>query len=585
MDHIWQDFLTIIRDEVGSRVVDTWFKAVSLDRWDMLTNTAYLQTPNAFVRDWICKNYLNLCQIHLARLLHVPEIKIIIVQDSVQVSAFEPSAVSNAAGSGIDSVGFRPAASKTIVSGGVQRAEQEKAHNVGLFDQRVVHNNSKSDLSVRSSAQSSSQQNHSSYSSSKSGSYQKSWQNHAQPDTHTVQTQSHTQALAHSKTQPVGAANPDSQLYAPTYSQPNFHANAQTQSEVALYKPAKVASIKRGNYTNNNYSFDSFVVAQSNSLAYAAAHAVTEKPGQLYNPLFIYGKSGLGKTHLLHAIGGAIKQRNQKAVVLYQTTDRFVSEFINAIRFNKVHQFEAKYQSADVLLIDDVQFISHKGQTQEAFFHIFNLLYDAHKQIVFSSDTFPQDMDGIAERLRSRFAWGLVTDIYEPSLETKVAILKKKAESSNEIVADDALYFIAEQVTSNIRELEGALVRVIAFASLTQQQITLELAQRVLDRGVPVKKEKVVDFESIVKVVNKNYGSTMAELCSKTRNKHVTFTRHVAMYFMKQLTEKSLRDIGHFLGGRDHTTVVHALDKIERQIQDNPTFGLELKRIENELTS
>lgn len=589
MDHIWQDFLTIIRDEVGSRVVDTWFKAVSLHRWDMLTSTAYLQTPNAFVRDWICKNYLTLCQIHLARLLHVPEIKIIVIQDSVQISAFEASVVSNAPGNGasrarnsvdnsvnnnvnnsasnsVGSTGFRPAAGKTTVSAATQNKEGNRAQNVGLFDfQQVPQNNNSS-------------------------------QNNSSSQGYTHATAQYSPVSA----QVPGPGNSNSQTYSPAYSQtssqPNSHTNShasshadshtnsQAQSEVALYRPAKVASIKRGNYTNNNYSFDNFVVAQSNSLAYAAAHAVTERPGQLYNPLFIYGKSGLGKTHLLHAIGGAIKQRNQKAVVLYQTTDRFVSEFINAIRFNKIHQFEAKYQGADVLLIDDVQFISHKGQTQEAFFHIFNLLYDAHKQIVFSSDTFPQDMDGIAERLRSRFAWGLVTDIYEPSLETKVAILKKKAELSNEMVEDDVLYFIAEQVTSNIRELEGALVRVIAFSSLTQQAITLELAQRVLDR-VPVKKDKVIDFESIIKVVNKNYRCTMTELCSKSRNKHVTFTRHVAMYFMKQLTEKSLRDIGHFLGGRDHTTVVHALDKIERHIQDNPNFGLELKRIESELTS
>lgn len=542
MDHIWQDFLTIIRDEMGSRVVDTWFKAVSLHRWDMLTNTAYLQTPNTFVRDWICKNYLSLCQTHLARLLHVAEIKVIIVQDAVAAADVEQSSASSIQSNNAANISaFRYEKSKTIIPATTtSQNTQNRAQNIGLFD--TVQQHETPPIHVQSAQKHESQ----------------AYGAHVQASNqHRVQIRN-----AHSPTQ----------------------THAQGQSEVALYKPAKVASIKRGNYTNNNYSFDNFVVAQSNSLAYAAAHAVTEKPGQLYNPLFIYGKSGLGKTHLLHAIGGAIKQRNQKAVVLYQTTDRFVSEFINAIRFNKVHQFEAKYQGADVLLIDDVQFISHKGQTQEAFFHIFNLLYDAHKQIVFSSDTFPQDMDGIAERLRSRFAWGLVTDIYEPSLETKVAILKKKAESSNEMVGDDALYFIAEQVTSNIRELEGALVRVIAFASLTQQAITLELAQRVLDR-VPVKKDKTVDFEAIIKVVNKNYGSTTAELCSKSRNKHIAFTRHIAMYFMKQLTEKSLRDIGQFLGGRDHTTVVHALDKIERHIQDNPSFGLELKRIEQELRS
>ncbi|MCX5925678.1 MAG: chromosomal replication initiator protein DnaA [Candidatus Dependentiae bacterium] len=453
MDIVWQEFLTIIREEVGSRVVDTWFKAVSFRRWDMLLKEVYLEAPNAFVKDWLHKNYLILCQTHLARLLNVATLKVIISD--------------------------------------VNEIKNSVSEHVVI-------------------------------------------------------------------------------------------STAEVKQEVVLYKPVKMAAIKRGNYTNGGYSFDNFVMAPSNSLAYAAAHAVAENPGQIYNPLFIYGESGLGKTHLLHAIGGAIKNRHQKAVVLYQTTDRFVSEFINAIRFNKVHQFEAKYQSADVLLIDDVQFISNKGQTQEAFFHIFNLLHDAHKQIVVSSDTFPQKMEGIAERLRSRFAWGLVTDIYAPSLETKVAILKKKAELSSEIVNDNVLHFIAEHVTSNIRELEGALVRIIAFATITQQPITLDLAHKVLLRMV-VKKPRVVDFEAVVKVINKHYSCNSKDLFSKSRNKHISFVRHVAMYCMKHFTDKSFRDIALFFGGRDHTCVVYALSKIERHIKENVHFGLELRRIESEL--
>ena len=209
---------------------------------------------------------------------------------------------------------------------------------------------------------------------------------------------------------------------------------------------------------NKSYSFSSFIVGPSNSLAYAAAHAVTEKPGTLYNPLFIYGGSGLGKTHLLHSIGNGIKEKHKKTVVLYQTTDRFVTEFINAIRFDHIHKFQAKYKEVDVLLIDDVQFISNKEQTQEAFFHIFNALYEEHKQIVFSSDMFPQNIVGIAERLRSRLSWGLVADIYVPTLETKIAILKKKAECSNEKIGDDVLCFIASSVISNVRDLEGCLL-------------------------------------------------------------------------------------------------------------------------------
>ena len=239
---------------------------------------------------------------------------------------------------------------------------------------------------------------------------------------------------------------------------------------------------KYRNSINRNYQFNTFVVGPSNQLAYAAAHAVTEKLGKLYNPLFIYGGSGLGKTHLLHAIGNAIKNSNKRLEILYQTADHFVNEFINAIRFDKVHQFKEKYQQIDVLLIDDIQFISNKEQTQEAFFHIFNMLYESHKQIVFSSDSDPAGINGLAERLRSRFEWGLVTDIQIPALETKIAILKRKAELCNQKIGDDVIEFVASRVVSNIRELEGSLIRITAFAAFTEQEITLELAKKILQK-------------------------------------------------------------------------------------------------------
>lgn len=453
IDGIWQDFLKIIHEEAGSRVVDTWFKAVILTRWDALQKEVHLEAPNGFVKDWIQNHYLPLCQTHLGRLLNVSMPKVIITD-------------------------ARLAKEKTTSSDSLQ----------------VVP--------------------------------------------------------------------------------------ARVSKET--YSPAKVPRVKRGSYSHNNYSFDSFVVGPSNSLAYAAAHAVTEKPGLLYNPLFIYGGSGLGKTHLMHAIGNGIKQEQKKAVVLYQTTDRFVSEFISAIRFNKMHRFEQKYQGVDVLLIDDVQFISNKEQTQEAFFHIFNVLYDARKQIVFSSDTFPQNINGIAERLRSRLAWGLVTDIYTPSLETKVAIIKKKAELNKQDISDEVAYFIASRMVSNIRELEGALVRVVAFASLTQQEVTLELAQKVLSHSEP-KKQHAVGFSDIIKNVNKYYPYDIKLLRSKSRNKDLAFARHVAMYLMKRLTNKSLRDIGLFLGGRDHSTIMHGLEKIKDHIQKHPDFNVQLKRIEEDI--
>jgi chromosomal replication initiator protein len=333
---------------------------------------------------------------------------------------------------------------------------------------------------------------------------------------------------------------------------------------------------------NQSYTFDNFVVGPSNSLAHAAAFAVTESPGILYNPLFMYGDSGLGKTHLLHAIGNKIKQSNPQVRVLYQTADRFVTEFINAIRFNKIHKFQAKYQKIDVLLIDDIQFISNKEQTQEAFFHIFNTLYDARKQIVFSSDVYPKDIKGLAERLRSRLACGLVTDVRAPRLETKIAILKRKAQLNTVVVNDEVLHFIASLVNSNIRELEGALIRVVAFASLTQNPISLELAQKVLMR---VREQEMVkvNFMSIVKTVQKYYTYDFTALRSKARNKNLSFVRQLTMFLMKKMTNRSLREIGSYIGGRDHSTVVHAVSKIEQYIQNNPAFSEKLHKIENDI--
>jgi chromosomal replication initiator protein len=339
---------------------------------------------------------------------------------------------------------------------------------------------------------------------------------------------------------------------------------------------------KQKNIINKNYQFDTFVVGPSNQLAYAAAHAVTEKIGKLYNPLFIYGGSGLGKTHLLHAIGNEVKSKNKKAEILYQTADHFVNEFINAIRFDKVPQFKDKYTDIDVLLIDDVQFISNKEQTQEAFFHIFNTLYESHKQIVFSSDSDPAGINGLAERLRSRFEWGLVTDIQLPTTETKIAILKRKLDLNNHEISDDVIYFIASRIVSNIRELEGALIRVTAFAALTNQPITIELAKKLLLRTKEVK-ETAIDFNAIIKCLQKHYSYSLHDLRSQARDKQLSLVRQLAMYFMKKLTNKSLQEIGHFLGRKDHTTVMHAVTKIQSWLEVNHEFGEQIKKIEQEI--
>lgn len=336
---------------------------------------------------------------------------------------------------------------------------------------------------------------------------------------------------------------------------------------------------KQKSALNKNYFFDTFVVGPSNQLAYAAAHAVAEKIGKLYNPLFIYGGSGLGKTHLLHAIGNQIKSNNKKAEILYQTADHFVNEFINAIRFDKVHQFKDKYSEIDVLLIDDVQFISNKEQTQEAFFHIFNMLYEAHKQIVFSSDSDPSSINGLAERLRSRFEWGLVTDIQVPTTETKIAILKRKSDLQEQVIADDVLHFIASRVVSSVRELEGALIRITAFSALTNQPITIELAKKLLVRSQEVK-EIIVDCATIVKCLQKHYPYTLNDLRSQGRDKQLSFVRQLAMYLMKKFTHNSLQEIGQFLGRKDHTTVMHAIKKVSSNLGSDPLLDERMKKIE-----
>jgi len=345
----------------------------------------------------------------------------------------------------------------------------------------------------------------------------------------------------------------------------------------------KSASIKSECHINSSYSFDSFIVGPNSSLAYAAAYAVAEHPGLVYNPLFIYGGSGLGKTHLLHAIGNALKLRDKRMSIVYQTTDRFVNEFINAIRFDKIHVFHEKYKKADVLLIDDIQFISNKEQTQEAFFHIFNCFHDCNKQIVFSSDTLPNNIRGLAERLQSRLSWGLVADVHAPSLETKVAILKKKAELQGELFSDDVAHFIASYVASNIRELEGALIRVMAFALLTKQPVSLELAKKVLVRPGETNGH-TVDFARVVKIVNKYYPYSLDQLRSRSRNKDLAFVRHFLMFLMKKMTNKSLRDIGAFLGGRDHSTVLNGITKMEDYLAVHPEFGKKLHDIEADIS-
>lgn len=464
LDLVWQEFLKIINEEAGSRIVETWFKVVSLSEWNSDARTVYLKVPNAFVREWLLKNYLSLIKTHLGRLLNESNLNIIFLDQTKSELAVMPT-------------------------------------DIAVVDSNLLHSSQV-----------------------------------------VVSLDNITPASRNVDKYPKGGLN-------------------------------------------QIYQFDSFVVGPNNSLAVAAAQAVADKPGFLYNPLFIYGNSGLGKTHLLYAIANHIRRTNVNLRVLYQSADRFVNEFINAIRFDRIVVFEEKYKNVDVLLIDDIQFISNKEQTQEAFFHIFNSLYEARKQIVFSSDSLPKDIQGLAQRLKSRLDSGLVTDIQKPSLEIKIAIIKKKADFHQQPLPDDVAYFIASKSSANIRELEGLLIRLFAFSSLTKQPISLDLAHKVLsktEKDAEPKKSKS-DLNKIAKKVSAYYNCNLNELKSRCRLKSITLARHVAMYLMKKYTDLSLVDIGFFFKRKDHSTVIHAIEKIENFKSLDSKFNKDLEKIEHEI--
>lgn len=348
-------------------------------------------------------------------------------------------------------------------------------------------------------------------------------------------------------------------------------------------KPKK----REGSNINPTYTFDSFIVGPTNSLAHAAAYAIGENLGKIYNPLYIYGSTGLGKTHLLHAIANEVKKQNPSVVIAYETSDNFINEFINAIRFDRSDQFRKRYQLVDLFLLDDIQFFSNKEQTQEIFFHIFNSLYERQKQIILSSDTFPQEIKGLQSRLKSRMEWGLVADIQMPNLETKIAILKKKAELNNIELEDDIANFIAERVLSNIRELEGALIRVCAFASLTHTPISLDMARKVLLNlgAAQERKRENIALDNIIRVVSRHYDVSPVDIRGKSRHKDIAAVRQITFYLMKKLTYNSLQAIGRSIGGRDHSTVIHAVQKVEAMVASDKHFEAKIKQLEHEIVS
>lgn len=330
---------------------------------------------------------------------------------------------------------------------------------------------------------------------------------------------------------------------------------------------------------NSKYTFETFVIGSGNRFAHAASLAVAEAPAKAYNPLFIYGGVGLGKTHLMHAIGHYVLEHNPSASVVYTTSEKFTNEFINSIRDNKAIDFRNKYRNVDVLLIDDIQFLAGKEQTQEEFFHTFNTLHEENKQIVISSDRPPKEIPTLEDRLRSRFEWGLITDITPPDLETRIAILRKKAKADGLDIPNEVMLYIANQIDTNIRELEGALIRVVAYSSLVNEDIDAALAANALKDIIPNSKPKEITIKGIQEVIGEKYHIRIEDFAAKKRTKSIAFPRQIAMYLSRELTDFSLPKIGEEFGGRDHTTVIHAHEKISKMMSND----LQLQREIDEL--
>ena len=317
---------------------------------------------------------------------------------------------------------------------------------------------------------------------------------------------------------------------------------------------------------NEKYTFNSFVSGPSNQFAHAAAMAVANNPATTYNPLFIYGGVGLGKTHIVHAIGNEIINKNTNLKICYYSSEKFTNELINSLRHAKMDEFRNKFRSIDVLLIDDIQFIAGKKSTQEEFFHTFNALYESHKQIVVTSDKFPKEIPDLEERLRSRFEWGLIADIQAPDIETKQAILKMKADQNNIDLPEDVAFFLANSVINNVRELEGYLIRIGAFASLTSTPINLEMAKNIL-KDIIIEQTKEITVENIQKTVADHYQIKTNDLKSAKRLKTLVLPRQIAMYICRKLTSSSYPEIGNKFGGKDHSTIIHAIKKIEKNME------------------
>lgn len=364
------------------------------------------------------------------------------------------------------------------------------------------------------------------------------------------------------------------------------HKQPASQSEtggssVVTSRQATGTRPKRGIQLNPKYTFNNFVVGAGNQFAHAACMAVAEQPAKAYNPLFIYGETGLGKTHLLNAIGNYVAERTDLRIA-YLTTEQFTNEVINSIRYDKMMDLRKRYRHIDMLMIDDIQFLAGKERTQEEFFHTFNALYEAHKQLVLSSDRFPKDLPDIEERLRSRFEWGLIADLQPPDVETRIAILRKKSEDEGVTLPEDVVQFLATTMKSNIRELEGSLVRLGAYASLTGQTITLEMAKNVL-RDLIGSKKKIVSMDDIQETVGARFHVKISDLKSRRRSKTLVHPRQIAMYLCRELTDSSYPEIGRQFGGKDHTTIIHACKQVIKAKDSDSALSATLDSLKEQI--
>jgi chromosomal replication initiator protein len=366
----------------------------------------------------------------------------------------------------------------------------------------------------------------------------------------------------------------------PSEREPATPGSPPSPAQHVRVEPGRVGGTESGAVNlNPRYTFRTFIVGSANRLAHAASLSVAERPGHAYNPLFLYGGVGLGKTHLMHAIGNAVAARFPRKRVVYATSEKFTNEFIASIQQGRIEDFRTRYRRIDVLLIDDIQFIADKERTQEEFFHTFNAIHEDGKQIVLSSDRPPKQITTLEERLRSRFEWGLIADLTAPDLETRIAILRAKAEEQGVPLAAEALEFIARRVASNIRELEGALNRIVAYANMQGRPISVDLAQAVLSNVLYNPKKRAVTPERIAQAVSEYYGVDLEALRGQKRERAIVVPRQIAMYLMRAETDVSLMRIGAELGGRDHSTVLHACDKINREATDNEDLRRELAAV------